>query len=144
MHFIIYLKVKELYFHSSMNINLIICLLFVNDYLCYLCESCMNSKLTICFSANLLQQRNIILVKVKRKRFFARISSLKQNGILVPWIFLSILKGSQKLLSVFVSGTIRKLTLLVIYFAKNSNLFLVDRSCSPEVFCKKDVLKNLV
>ena len=38
-----------------MNINLIFPLLIVNDYLCYLCEGCMSSKLTIFFSANLFQ-----------------------------------------------------------------------------------------
>ena len=53
-----------------MNINLIFSLLIANDYLCYLSDGCMSSKLTIFFSANLFQQRNILLVKKFKRNIF--------------------------------------------------------------------------
>ena len=50
-----------------MNINLIFSLLIVNDYLCYLCEGCMSSQLTIVFSVNLFLKKDILLAKFQQK-----------------------------------------------------------------------------
>ena len=64
-----------------MNINLIFSLLIVNDYLRYLCEGCISSKLTIFFSAIFFQQRKILLVKVQQKEFNQNIfPTIKQNS----------------------------------------------------------------
>ena len=74
--------------------------------------------------------------KVSTERSLTGISCLTLNRISPPWMFLSILKGSQKplirnwpfgkLLSIFVSEIISKSTLLARSFARNSNLFLIE------------------
>ena len=64
-----------------MNINLLHCLLVVNNYLCYPCEDYMNRKLTIFLSANLFQQRKILMLKAQQKDVLPNISfNIEQNS----------------------------------------------------------------